>query len=87
MALTGHALKFDEANTIETSRWKGTRLVLGSWLSDNKAVHLRIDIHPAFQALRHRKKEDPTDRTANKETDDDSMATKHRRTILPHQTL
>ncbi len=51
MALTGHTFNFDEAEVIATSRRKGTRLVLESWLSDNKAINRRIDLHPACQAL------------------------------------
>ncbi len=41
---------------IATSRRKGTRIVLQSWLSNNKAVNRRIDLHPAYQALRHSSK-------------------------------
>ncbi len=85
MTLTGHTFNFDEAKMIAISRRKGTRLVLESWLSDNKAVNRRIDIHPAFQALRHSKKEDQTDEKANKESDDQRMATKHSCNIWPHQ--
>ncbi len=63
MALTGHTFNFDEAKMIATSRRKGTRLALESWFSDNKAVNRRIDLHSAYQALRHsRKKIKPTRR-------------------------
>ncbi len=69
MALTGHSFNFDEAKMIATSRRKGTRVVLQSWLSDNKAVNRRIDLHIVYQALRRsRKKINPTRRLTENQT-------------------
>ncbi len=56
MLLARHIFNFDEAKMIATFRRKGTRLILESWLSENKAINRRSDRHPAYQALRHSRK-------------------------------
>ncbi len=82
MAPTGHTFKFDEAQMIATSRRKGTRLALESWLSDSKAVNRRIDLHPAYQALRHGRKNIKPTRSLS---DDERTATKRSCNISQHQ--
>ncbi len=52
MALTGHTCNFNEAKMIATSLRKGTRLLLESWFSDNKAANRRIDLRLTYQAQR-----------------------------------